>query len=168
MELGLGHGLPAPPHNPHGEKLVTIGGYIISLQPHNDKVHSVIRPRVSSEMDGLDLEVRIMGCPPSDIRVEKRYDTLVVIGFSSGGPVSVNNSQKNLEPKGIFADPRFKTITALINAQRTPDNSSIDIPREHLDRVHELVNVFVPKGISLNQIVITRPDPKGRMFVRGP
>jgi len=156
--------LMAPP--PMGEKLITVGGYIISLQSPRDDITSVVKPRISTDKEGLEVEIKITGCKPTDIRFERRYETLIVIGVTFPPPPPPTTP---IPRKSTF---RGGSSKANADLQQEPGPSTAVVTAtptvDGMDEIQELVNIFVPKTISINQIFISSPDAKGRIFVKGP
>jgi len=146
-----------------GEKLVTIGGYIISLQSKHEHISCMVKPRVSSDKDGLELEIKVTGCHPSEIKFEKRYSTLIVIGVAKGPPRNVDE----LSPT-FFTDGTNRKWNRDMTLKSLTTKKDITIPPDQHDEILEIVNIFVPKNTPLSQIYISKPDAKGRIFVKGP
>lgn len=166
----MGNGQLAPP-NLEGEKLVTVGGYIISLQEVNEKIVGIIRPRVSSDKHGLELEIKILGCNPTDVKFEKRYDTLIVIGVSKS---IIKKLEDIKDPGGSKEGPNVfaSTIKSMMSNRDFGTGSgshySTAPEQEYLEDLYEIINIFIPKNVSTSQIFISKPDAKGRIFVKGP
>lgn len=153
--------------------MVTVGGYIISLQEVNENITSVIKPRVSSDKGGLELEIKISGCSPTDIKFEKRYDTLIVIGVSktvirrfqdAKNPGAKDGRSRQLDEKEMS---RFKMLS-LNDFNQENHGFSVGSEHDYMEDIQEIINIFVPKPVSLNQIFVSKPDSKGRIFVKGP
>ncbi|CAL8113521.1 unnamed protein product [Orchesella dallaii] len=146
-----------------GEKLVTIGGYIISLQSKHEHISCMVKPRVSSDKDGLELEIKVTGCHPSEIKFEKRYNTLIVIGVNKGPPRNSDGLSTT-----FFTGGTTKKWSKDMTLKSLTTKKDITLPIEQPDEILEVVNIFVPKNTPLAQIYISKPDAKGRIFVKGP
>lgn len=98
-----------------------------------------VRPSVSSNERGVEIEVRIKDVDPTKIVVEKRYNSILVISVRESG---------------------IKLLKEKLNTA----DSSLGLE----DDVIEVVNIFAPRDVSLTRVMVTPADSKGRLFIKAP
>ncbi|OXA62135.1 uncharacterized protein LOC118436850 [Folsomia candida] len=122
------------------DKLITIGGYIINIEKGlPPQMSTSVRPSVSSNERGVEIEVRIKDVDPTKIVVEKRYNSILVISVRESG---------------------IKLLKEKLNTA----DSSLGLE----DDVIEVVNIFAPRDVSLTRVMVTPADSKGRLFIKAP
>jgi len=129
------------------DKLITIGGYIINIEKGlPPQVVTSVRPSVTSNERGVEIEVRIREVDPAKIVVEKRYNSILVIGVKESGVKTKDKSnlQTKSETEVPLASPGLE------------------------DDVIEIVNIFAPRDVSLARVMVTPADSKGKLFIKAP
>jgi hypothetical protein len=76
--------------------MMTIAGYIINIEGQlPSKVVATVSSTISSDNHELNIEVCIREVDPSKIVVEKRYNSILVIGVKQSGILGADTSAAN-------------------------------------------------------------------------
>jgi putative lipoic acid-binding regulatory protein len=113
-----------------------------------------VKPSVTSNERGVEIEVRIKEVDPTKITVEKRYNSILVIGVKESG---IKPHQSSTNNKNSAKDK-----------SSSHQKSASDKPFEFEDEIVEVVNIFAPRDVSLARVMVTQADSKGRLFIKAP